>query len=171
MEMQSFEIDENNISSEMQQLRNEIQCLKDVTNTVINQNVKILTALEKGCENIRSPKANFPVSSPLEIEELENKVKTDFERYVIIFRSILMPDGIHKYLHRILSEELCFEMNYSGRSSKKGLRDFVNLNRALYESIQRDGYSMSDYTRDVCSAFQKIKNKKYKAVSLQKKNK
>lgn len=81
------------------------------------------------------------------------------------------------------------EMNYGGLSSKTGLSNYIHLNTALFgkwrkilkccnnicirflflftESQKKEGYTFDDYKKNVRLAFQKAKNRVYKAVSEQ----
>ncbi|EDW70089.2 uncharacterized protein [Drosophila virilis] len=134
---------------------------------LLNINTKILARVDKICENMKSvTKPNdFPVKHKEALEAIDLKIANDMEKYTELFKNLLSPSGIVKNIGRIIDQKLLMEMNYGGHSSKAGLSSYINLNTALYESQRTEGYTFDDYRKDARMAFQKAKNRVYKAVS------
>ncbi|XP_032598757.1 uncharacterized protein LOC6556499 [Drosophila grimshawi] len=106
---------------------------------------------------------DFPVKTAEELEALDVKVANNMEQYIDLFKNVLMPSGIVKHIIRVIDVTLVMEMNYGGFGSKTGLSSYTNLDNALYRSQKTEGYSFDDYKKDVRLAFQRAKNRVYKA--------
>ncbi|XP_017841207.1 uncharacterized protein LOC108598949 isoform X1 [Drosophila busckii] len=151
--------DQHKISERLSSLERKVEFL-------LNVNTKILTRVDKICEHLRPlpPQNEFPIKCMEELEEIDVKVSNNPERYAQLFQSLLNPLGISKHLGRIFDKSLLMQMNYGGFCSKTALSDYVNLNAALFaESQKKEGYTFDDYKKEVRLAFQKTKNRVYKA--------
>ncbi|KAH8343232.1 hypothetical protein KR059_007267 [Drosophila kikkawai] len=135
---------------------------------LIDTSTKIMTTVKKLIDRRAPPKTDFPCKSIAELDGIDAKVAADPPKYIEMFRAMLAPEGVSKNLNRILATSLLMDMNYAGSCYKTGLTTYVNLNNAIYESQQADGYTLEDYAKDVRTAFTKIKQRVYKAKSKNK---
>ncbi|XP_023168058.1 uncharacterized protein LOC111597518 [Drosophila hydei] len=154
-------------TSQCHNLNDRLSSLERKVDFLLNVNTKILARVDKICENMKTvTKPNdFPVKHKEALEAIDMQIANDREKYTELFKNLLSPSGIVKNIGRILDQKLLMEMNYGGHSSKAGLSNYVNLNTALYESQKREGYTFDDYKKDARLAFQKAKNRVYKAIS------
>jgi len=149
------------LADEIKKLRDDLNSLKNI---VTSTNPKILEGVSRLCENIDNfqSKPIFPVTSFEDLENLEEAIEVNFNHYVPIFKALLIPGGVSANLKRIIDEKLLFEMNLSGKSQKIGISKYKNLLNALFQAVQRDHYTFSEFQSDIRTAFSKIKNKIYK---------
>ncbi|XP_017002133.2 uncharacterized protein [Drosophila takahashii] len=146
------------------EIRRLSDAIRRVEKIVKDTNPKILAGVSKLLDNNDSWPANphLPVESFEELESLEEKVQNNLNFYIPIFKGLLVPGGVAMNLQRIIDEKILFEMNFSGKQNKKGLRKYNNLIHALYQAVKRDNYSQIEFQTDIRSSFSKIKNKIYK---------
>lgn len=148
----------DNINQRIISLETSVASILETVNKLAGlQTAKLVTTVE------------FPLESLSDVEEMEKKIQENSERYIVLLRSALMPEGILKNFRRVLGLPLIMDFNYAGIFSKNGLSSYDFLNRALYEAVKRDGYTFEDYKRDVRLAFSREKNKFYKANCMIKK--
>ncbi|KAH8363970.1 hypothetical protein KR084_001062 [Drosophila pseudotakahashii] len=146
------------------ELRKLSDAIRRVEKIVEDTNPKILEGVSKLLETNDNWPSNphLPVESFDELENLEEKVQNNLNLYIPIFKGLLIPGGVAMNLQRIIDEKILFEMNFSGKNNKKGLRKYNNLMHALYQAVKRENYTQIEFQTDIRSSFSKIKNKIYK---------
>ncbi|XP_017057742.1 uncharacterized protein LOC108099017 isoform X2 [Drosophila ficusphila] len=138
------------------------QQIDNLEKYVIDTTSKILAEISILTANMNVGKRTFPVSSFEELGQLESDAQANPEAFIISFKNIIGNKGIKTGLKRLLSEDLLFKMNYSGKMGQVGLVKYNNFTDVLYESLKTDNYSLDQYKLDLRSAFTKAKNKVYK---------
>ncbi|KRK06571.1 uncharacterized protein LOC26535929 isoform X1 [Drosophila yakuba] len=160
----------NSDNANVSRMERKIEKMESQIATLVEQNNQILAKVKRISDKFQTglPKTEFPIKTIEELSEIEAKVTENYDKYVDLFRTILAPEGVKKHMSRILSTSILMSMNYSGTGSKTGLNSYVNLNKCIYDSQKRDGYTFADYVQDVRRAFAKMKNKVYKAKTFAK---
>ncbi|XP_017047336.1 uncharacterized protein LOC108092312 [Drosophila ficusphila] len=147
-----------------QKINNLEKLVKDSTSKILAQ-MSILT----GNMNVR--KRTFPISTFAELGQLDSDAETNPEEFIRLLKTMIGDESITIGLRRLLSDDLLFKMNYSGKMGQVGLMHYSNFTNLLYEALKNDDYSLRQYKDDLRSAFNKAKNKVYKYNHEQKKRK
>ncbi|KAM8709803.1 hypothetical protein ACLKA7_016583 [Drosophila subpalustris] len=159
-------LDQRNIFERLGSLERKVDYL-------LNINSKILARVDKICEDMKGGGKQineFPIGTVEGLAEIDQKIANGRNKYIELFKHIIRPDGLVKHINRLFETSLIMKMNYSGTGDKIGLNNYHNLNMAIYESQRvEEGFTISDHMKNVREAFQKAKNRAYKAESKKRK--
>ncbi|XP_017062079.1 uncharacterized protein LOC108101996 [Drosophila ficusphila] len=96
------------------------------------------------------------------LDQLENDAEANQEALITLFKNMLGGEGVVAGLRRLISDDVLYKMNYSGKMGQVGLTKFSNFTNVLYESLRNEHYSYRQFQDDFRTSFTKAKNKKYK---------
>ncbi|XP_036341259.1 uncharacterized protein LOC118750631 [Rhagoletis pomonella] len=90
---------------------------------------------------------------------------------IVSLKKLIIPGGWSKNMERLIVTEVILEYNVDGKNNKKRLRNFPKFLNILYEATVGEGKTFDDFLNDLRHGLRCVKNKHFKKVCLENKDK